>query len=351
MRIQSFCMHTCGFERVKKAILLPAEWNTEAPLYFQRKEFLHHADLLNPCNQRYYLLWKQNQLIAGACVYTLGIPLFTFSGIPGKINMQVIGLPASVSAPGIFGRSETAVEKLIQYILKEEKGFILGLNLPLNINVSPAIEMTMMPTVSMQLHFDSWEDYLSSLRSHYRRRANRITKAFSAVTKKKTGCNEFTPLHYNLYLQIMKRTKNKLETLSYEFFKQLPADFYLTSYYANEQLLCWHINCIDQHDLIFFFGGHDYKLLNQHHSYFNNLFGIISEAIDNKFTHIDLGQTAEIAKMKAGGTMDKKMMFLYHKNKFTRKLLQLFKPMITYHPPEQMVHPMKTAATFIQHQT
>ncbi len=340
-------MYHCEIERIEKAILLPPEWDIEASLYFQRKEFLHHTDLFNSCNQRYYLLWQKNELTAGACVYTLPIHLFTFSHIPGKVYMQVIGLPASVSAPGIFGRTKADTEYLIHYILTHEKGLILGLNLPPHIHMQSAVEMNMMPTVLMKQKYDSWIEYLSTLRSPYRRRAHHILQAFNEAGEVRTGCNSFTEKHYGLYLQVMQHTKSKLETLSFDFFKHLPDQFYLTSYYHQTRLLCWHINCRDEDQLFFFFGGHDYQLLNNYQSYFNNLFGILKEAIEDGFSQIDFGQTAETAKMKTGGQIVEKRMFLYHHSFPVRAILKLCKPLITYKSPQESLHPLKPADVFI----
>lgn len=336
-----------AIERIDNANSLPHEWDELAQIFFQQKEFLTHTEKYNPCNQRYYLMWQESELIAGACVYTLPIHLFTFSHIPSKIHMQVIGLAASVASSGIIGITKADTGKLIQHILKNEKGLILGLNLPTNVNVLPAVEMTMMPTVVMKQNADSWDEYLSQLRSPYRRRAHQILQAFNEVGEIRTLCNAFTEKHYNLYLQIMQQTKNKLETLSFEYFKHLPNNFYLSSYYHNKQLLCWHINCRDKNQLFFFFGGHDYALLNQYHSYFNNLFGILREAIEDGYDQIDFGQTAETAKMKIGGTMEERQMFLYHRYPLVRAILKLCKPLITYKPPEKIVHPMKPITVFL----
>jgi hypothetical protein len=199
----------------------------------------------------------------------------------------------------------------------------------------------------MKQKADSWNEYLSQLRSPYRRRAHQIQQAFNEVGEVRTLCNAFTEKHYSLYLQIMQKTKNKLETLSFDFFKHLPNNFYLSSYYYNKQLLCWHINCRDKKQLFFFFGGHDYTMLNKYQSYFNNLFGILREAIEDGYEKIDLGQTAETAKMKIGGLMEERQLFLYHRYAIVRAILKLCKPLITYKPPEKIVHPLKPTAIFI----
>jgi hypothetical protein len=142
----------------------------------------------------------------------------------------------------------------------------------------------------------------------------------------------------------MQRTPSKLEVLSPDFFRNLPTPFTLTSCYLQGKLACWHTTCSDGDTLYFFFGGHDYALLQNHHVYFNNLFSILAQAIEGGYNYIDLGQTAEIAKMKAGGTMMYKEMFFYHRNPLVRLLLKLARPLITYHLPTLQLHPFKTGA-------
>lgn len=334
-------MSCVRFVKLSSAASLPIQWDELADCYFQQKEFLHHTDIYNPCQQRYYLLWQHDKLLAGACVYTLYIDLFTFSGIPSRIKMQVVGIPASVSPPGIIGRSQERIGQLVEQIIKNEKGLLLALNTTPGLKLKTCIEMTMMPTVVLDRTFESWTNYLSDLRSSYRRRANHILHSFNGIKEISTNCSAFTTAHYDLYLQIMKHTKEKLETLSFGFFKNLPCCFQLTSYFDKGQLVCWHITCTDREKLFFFFGGHNYKLLDNYQSYFNNLFGIVRKFINEGYQKLDLGQTAEIAKMKTGGQMESRAMFLYHHNLFIRFLLRCFKSFMTYHLPKLEVHPFR----------
>lgn len=90
-----------GIKRYQSAAELPAAWDHLATSIFQQRWFLRHAEKYNPCKQRYYLLSDGKVYQAAACVYSLGINLFTFRNFPSRITMQVIGIPVSVSAPGI----------------------------------------------------------------------------------------------------------------------------------------------------------------------------------------------------------------------------------------------------------
>lgn len=328
-------------ERLSSATLLPPAWDALATCAFQRRDFLRHAEEHNPCRQRYHLLWEGDEVSAGACVYTLRFDILTFSRIPSPVRMQVVGVPVSVSAAGIVGRTRPDVEALIRAILATERGLVLGLNLDPEVDPSPATAMAMLPTLVLQRGFASWTDYLATLRAPYRRRAKRILGAFRGVRAETTPCSAFTGAHHRLYLQIMRRTPSRLEVLSEDFFRSLPGGFYLTTYYAGDRMLCWHVNCRDDDTLLFLFGGHDYASLAEYEGYFNNLFGIVQEAIRGGFRRIEFGQTAEVAKMKTGGSVVPKRMFLYHRRRLPRWLLRVGRPWIEYHAALPAIRALK----------
>jgi hypothetical protein len=308
---------------------LPTSWDDCSDSYFQTRSFLAYNEAYNPCQQRYYWLQEAQNLAAAAVVYTLPIDLFTFSNIPSPVRMQVIGIPTSISAPGLFGRPE-AVSILLKHLLEAERGLILGLNLPPELDTRPGIQMDMLPTVELHHQFEQWQDYAPQLRAAYRRRVQQITRHWQDTQAIRTACSQFTYRHYQLYLDILRKSDSKLETLSYPFFKHLPERFYLTSYYHHRQLLSWHVNCEDRKHgrLYFFFGGHDYKLNSDYRAYFNNLIGVLKEGIEDRFFTIDFGQTAEIPKMRLGGKLSAKRMFLYHANPLIRWALKKSKRLI-----------------------
>lgn len=328
----------CQFSNARS---LQKEWDELAGCYFQKKDFLQYTEQYNPCRQRYYAFFQGEAMLAGAVVYTLRIDLLTFSHIPSPVSMQVIGLPASVSAPGFLGADKDAVQQLIHYILKREHGLILGLNLAQEIDPSPAVSMNMLPGIELEHTFSNWPDYLSQLRSPYRRRVMQLQERFREVETQRTSCQAFTPEHHRLYLDILQRTDSKLEVLSEAFFRNLPDNFYLVSCWQAGRLLCWHINCEDEGRLFFFFGGHDYNLLPKFQSYFNNLLCILRRGIEDGFSAIDFGQTAEVPKLKLGASVQPKAMFLYHRNPLLLWLLQKGKRWISYRSAHPEVHVFK----------
>ena len=320
-------------ERTIKKITSPEElhneWDYLAGFYFQKREFLSHLHQYNPCAQRYYELYRDGIFTAGTVVYTLKLNILTFSNIPSPFQVQVIGLPVSVATPPIIGDPDE-FEYFLDEIIKREPGIILGINFTEDYLTDKVLNLRTLPTIILKLPNHSEAGYENSLRHPYRRRLHLIRKKFSQISSRETDCSAFTSEHYSLYLQIMKKTTTKLETLKFGVFKYLPPNFRLTTYYSGEKMICWNIVCRDSGVLFFFFGGMNYPYRDQFHAYHNNLLGIVSFAMKHHYSEIDFGQTAEIAKTRLGGTLSERRMFFYHKNRLVHGILWLFKNLINY---------------------
>ncbi len=319
---------------------LNAKWDDLADFYFQKKEFLDHLHKYNPCAQRYYELYYDNNLVAGTVVYTLKIDILTFAHIPSPLTMHVIGLPASIATPPIIG-NPAEFKYLLEDILLKEKGLILGLNMMEDYLADRVVNIRTLPTIILKSGYDNMEHYENSLRHNYRRRLHQFRIKFSDVKTLTSDCSLFNQEHYKLYLEIMKRTKTKLEILSIDLFRNLPANFILTTHFKESSMLCWHITCKDGNIYFFFFGGMNYSLRDQYQSYYNNLYTIITEAVNNKFNIIDLGQTAEIAKCRLGGKPEERRAFIYHRNPVIFNILKLFKSLLAYTKTNECSHVFK----------
>ena len=316
-------------KKVSKALDLPEKWDELAVDYFQTRDFLDHTEKYNPCNQRYYILFQDCVFRAGSIVYTLRLDLFTYLPVSSPFRMNISGIPCSVSSGGLVGDFKL-FSGLINYIKSQEKGLFLILNLDADPLISDIAIGRTLPTIILANKFNSWEGYLQSLRANYRRWVIRLSRPFSGISEKQGSCLQFDDKMYLQYLEVLKRSKGKLETLSQRFFQNLPLNFNLTAYYNQEKLLGWYISVIYKEKYCFFLGGIDYALNKQFNTYFNILFGVLKEGIVKKAKIIDLGQTAEIPKIRLGGKVNEKFMLGYHSNFLLRNLLKARKGMLEY---------------------
>jgi hypothetical protein len=328
------------FSAIQKVCNLPDSWNMLAANYFQRTEFLCHAERYNPCKQRYYLCMEGDNPLAAAVVYSLRLDILTFIHLKSPIKTHIIGIPCSVSSPGIFG-TEEGIHKLKDYIFKTEKGFVLALNLESKPDDGCYASGKTLPTIVMENRNLGWDDYITSLRSDYRRRLNKLFLKDNQLTFNRISSGEFNPEMYLQYLEVYKRSEGKLEKLSHGFFKNLPSEFIVTTCSSGGKLLGWNIALSDHNIYYFFLGGIDYSLNKTYNTYLRLLAKLIEEGINAGARTIELGQTAEIPKMRMGGNLVPRYMEAHHSIGLFDKLLKINSKALEYKRKLEEAHPLK----------
>ncbi len=317
------------FNLYSKVAQLPNDWDVLAENYFQKRKFLNHTEIFNPCQQKYYLCTENEKSVAAAIVYSLRLDIFTYLKVKSPVKMNIIGVPCSVSTSGIFGENN-AVEALKNYIFQQEKGLTIALNLTQKpVEDTNAYGKTL-PTIVFDNKFADWNEYLSSLRSNYRRRLKLINQQNENLHFGKNVCSEFTKEMHRQYLEVYNRSKGKLEKLSFEFFRNLPEEFVLTVCYINNEVSGWNIALKDNNIYYFFLGGINYNQNKTHHTYFRLLTQLLRDGIENKAGIIELGQTAETAKMRMGSKPEKLYMEAHHSSRIVNYLLKKFGSILEY---------------------
>ena len=310
-----------GIVKLARARNLPDEWDRAADHYFQKRAFLAHCETGNPCRQRYYVARQDKRLVAGAVVYSLRLSLLTFARIDLPVSMQIVGIPCSVSHPGLIG-STVAARNLLDHIRGQERGFLLALNLETSELIPDGFTAAKtLPTVALEPAVQSWDEFLRSMRADYRRRVNKILARSGGLKIRDSACEEFSREHHDLYLQVWGRSDAKLEKLNLEFFKGLPAEFRMITAHHGDGLAGWAIILETRGGLDFFLGGIDYDLNREQAVYLRLLLEIVRTGIESGASRVDLGQTAEIPKMRLGATCRALHMGATHGNPFFRFLL------------------------------
>ena len=315
--------------KISSASQLPEEWDSMATGYFQTTSFLGYTEKYNSCNQRYYVLKDGGSCKSGIIIYSLDLDLFTFLPFARSMKMNISGIPCSVSNGGFVG-DKRFLEELLLHVTKIEKGLTLCLNLDRNLKIKGFASGVTLPSIVFRNRYNSWENYLSCLRSPYRRRIKLFSDRFKVIVKKNLSCRDFSEEMYSQYRDVHKRSKGKLETLSNDFFVNLPEDFYLSAFYLESRLLGWHIVLHAENNRSFFMGGIDYQFNKEYRVYFNMLIDILKEGIDAGVQEIDFGQTAETPKLRLGGDVVEKYMIGSHSGSVFRKLLNIGSSFLEY---------------------
>jgi hypothetical protein len=332
------------FKRIQTAIDLPSEWNELAGNYFQQTKFLLHTEKYNPCQQRYYTCINNGKLIAAAIVYSLRLDLFTFINFKSPVKMNIAGIPCSVSSQGIFGE-KAAIAALKEHVFNVEKGFVLFLNLEEEPLKNSFASGKTLPTIVLKNNFKNWDNYLAALRSSYRRRLTLVNQNKDDLKFEKRACSEFTDEMYKQYLKVYERSRGKLEKLNCDFFKNLPPEFILSICLKNETIIGWNIAIENQNAYYFFLGGIDYKQNKIYNTYLRLLSDLVKDGIDRKSDIIELGQTAEIPKMRMGGKPQIRYMEAHHSNWFLNKTIKKLSFLLEYTRTLENTNAMKEEIT------
>lgn len=304
--------------------------NNDALIKFNKEliPLLVLLEKVNPCNQSYEA--NHNCIFVS---YFLRLNLFNFlEELSLKMNVQIIGLPISVSEKGYWGE-ETDIEALI----KKKK----GLKILLNGNSGFKNAGKTLSTFVFENRFISFSNYLDSLRSPYRRRLKKALRKREHIKINKFNRKDFNENHYKLYMSIMKRTKNPLETLPIEFFMNYEAELYeFISKETNE--IIGFVQLKEMKDrLCFLFGGFRQEDNELYDLYYNMLLKIVETGIEKKVGVIEFGQTAEESKLKIGCVEVPRYLYVHHGNPVLNWFFQTLLPMFSYKPYQIKHHVFK----------
>ncbi len=303
---------------------LPDSWDKYAENYFQTKKFLNHTERYNPSRQRYYYsLDSRGELRAGGIVYNIREIFLKKSALKPPVPINMCNVPCAVPESGFFGASPKEIKHLLEHILSAEDGLTAGYNFETRkIFPGNSIPGITYPAIILKNRFGDFSEYISFLSSNNRRRHSKVARRFKKVKTEIAGCYVFSPDMYNMYLDTFTRNKVKFGKLPFGFFKNLPGEFRLTSFYRDKTNLGWHI-CLHYNNCFYFFlGGVNYRYNGRYCTYFNILFDIINQGINQQAELINLGQTAATPKLRTGAEPFKKIMFIYHPNLVIRQLFR-----------------------------
>jgi hypothetical protein len=314
--------------RITSCRELPPEWDAHCSSVFQRRAFLEHCSLYNPCSQRYYLFYSSGIFVGGAVVYSLKIDLLTFLRIPSPLVMHIAGIPCSVSCSGIIG-SEEYFSKIAKELLQREKGFLLFLNRENLTTMHNLAYGRTFPTIVLQHDFTDWQTYLAGLRHEYRRRIGRIEAFAKQLTIANCPLDTFSKQHHELYLKVFNRSGGKLEKLTLPFFKNLPASFSLTTFTRLDTLVGWTLGTSLNGTYYFFLGGQDYAW-EPRMVYLAKVLNLVKTAVSTGHKTIDLGQSAEVPKLRFGGRISERYMAAHHSNGALHAVVWVAKGLLSY---------------------
>lgn len=283
-----------GFEIFSDAELLGEDWDKIAgDNIFLKKSSLLQLQRTNPCDQRYYINEEEKTIFIS---YRLRLNMFTLKrGLDIRLPVTIIGIPCSVSYKGysyiknrdseyrtsnplsrspmensansskVSGSSNFHKLRILEEGIESLKGIKLVLNADDDLSFAKGYTL---PQYILDIRWKSFEDYLASMRSHYRYRVKKALLSGTAIKaqilkidrekmnedqmhykkadtrgivehgmydkkepEESSNCS-FPIDMYRLYEEVYENSKDKLEKLDIEFFRTFPSTI-ITFYIEN----------------------------------------------------------------------------------------------------------------------
>lgn len=332
-------LHTCNqagtWQTITQASELPAEWDRLAgENIFLKSRALRVMEVANPCGQEYHLFFGAEGLDSILVTYRLKLDILTYSLLKLKLPVTIAGIPCSVAKPGY--KLGEATRETVYLFLRELRGAKLLLNVDECLTLPGFASGTTLPTCRLQVEWGSFQEYLQSLRSHYRNRFGKAMRRFTDVEAVAICPAEFDETLYRLYLQVYEKSAFKLEKLEIGFFQQLPGR--IIKFVHAGRVLAFVQLLENGEELIFVLGGFDYALNMQYDLYLNILLEILRQGIEGGFKVVDLGQTAEDSKLKLGARQHRKYMYFGHSNRVVNAIVHRYPGLLSYQEKDLEFH-------------
>lgn len=292
-------------------------------------DFLKFIEKNDKCKQKYYMVYDDEDNLDTVFMSYVrpkyNMAMFTKFNLSQK--MTFIYVPLSVTRPGIA--SNKMLFEVLEYI-KKIKGPKMILNLG-DINPLGYAKGKTCPKCIFTNKFSSFDEYILSLRSSYRRR---YKKALEKSQGLKFECLEnnasFSEEMYECYLQVYNKSKVRIEKLPLEFFR---GSFFKIFTLKKENKVIGFFQLIENgEELIFEFVGVDYKYNEEYDTYHRMLLEIVRYGVENNFKTIDFGQTADESKLKLGSEYNLLYAYLHHSNKVLNYIYSKLGKYIEYKP-------------------
>ena len=308
---------------------VPDEWDTIIGdnLYLS-KDFLAFMEEIDKCEQKYYMIYDGEILDTVFMTYVrkrYNPAMFTKYNLHQRMTM--IYVPLSVTRPGIAYNKH--LDQAMDFI-KTIKGPKMLLNIE-DVDPRGFAKGLTCPKCILTNRFDSFDDYMNSLRSNYRYRYTKCFKKSAPLTLEYLENNkDFTEEMYECYLQVYNKSRVRVEKLPIDFFRGKYFKIFVLK--LEGKVMGFGQMLPNGKELIFEFVGVNYEYNSTYDTYHRILLEIVKYGIENNFETIDFGQTADESKLKLGSKYTMLYAYMHHSNKMLNGIYKKLAKKIEYKP-------------------
>lgn len=166
-------------------------------------------------------------------------------------------------------------------------------------------------TMTLELNpgWKHFNDYLAALRHRYAQRVRKARRRLEPVSCREVALDEIASnslLLDQLYRQVLAKQTISMVFANARYFVELKKSMgpraRIFFYYLNEKIIAFRTELIHPQELELHLIGLDYAYNEAHWLYFNILYDAIASALQLGMPRVELGRTAQYAKMTAGAS-------------------------------------------------
>lgn len=306
---------------------LPIEWDLLAnDNYALKRSFLQTLQELNYCPMEFHLFTEQGEVDSIVVTFRIRMNLAQYSPLYYPVNATMVHIPVSITRPALVIGDRTKQE--VESFLSSIQGYMVQLNCPTS---DPWAQMAIGPMSSqlrLPIHWKSLDEYMENLRSPYRRRYRLAKKRGKKLEFRfLTSNKEFTHAHYQYYLHVNRKSRIRIETLPIEYFQSSIGKI-LECRFDNKPVGFMQL-IENNRELVWAFVGYHAKYNSDLDIYHNMLLQTLDYAIQNQFQVLEMGQTAEDAKLKLGAKPVPLWVMAKHSNPIMNRIMKWTMPFLS----------------------
>lgn len=188
-----------------------------------------------------------------------------------------------------------------------------------------------LPGCALSLGWDSFSQYLTSMRAGYRRQVQstlRARRAAGLQVRHLERCSPSVETIFDLYSQTIGGAEHRLETLNPEFFRLLDTCLgervKVIMIEAEGRPLAMAVMLFAGNVATFLFAGMDEKRRPEWQLYQNLISEVVASAIDAGARRLELGQTSYEMKSRMGAEESPRYLYLRYRGPLKHALLRRF---------------------------
>lgn len=319
-------------EHYAKAQDLPADWEDRiGDNLYMRRDFLCFIESVDGYAKSYHVFRDaQGHIDTQLMLHTKhDYNLTMFSKLKTKLTMHFVHFPLSVARPGIIYNENT--REAVGAWLRGIKGYKMVLNVDENYKLKGFARGRTCPRCVLDIRWPTFDAYMAALRSGYRRRYRQALARSAGLKMYFLEDNrDFDERLYALYEEVFANSRYQMEKLSLEFFRGEAFRIFVLADANGPQGFVQLLP--NGSELIFEFVGFNHADNHKYDTYIRMLLEIVRYGIENGYSTIDFGQTADEAKLKLGCRYEMLYALVHHSNRLINRLLHFSARFIEYRP-------------------